>query len=147
MNRRSQLLVLAAVAASTPATLGLESLLRLLLPPELEEMRLWLNPKVAPVGWALVALAAASVLVAVFAQRPLLAWLLARERPASTPEAARTAQARLATLLLATSITQVPALLATVAFLFGADALSTYLTIGIGTVGVLAQWPALQRLR
>jgi hypothetical protein len=145
VNRRSEPVVLAIVAVSTPTALAAEALVRrLLLPPELEEMREWLHPKVAPVGWALVAW-----------RRWRSSWPRApsaalrgraREQPATLAEAERAGRARMETMLLTTSVAQVPALLGTVAFTFGADPLATWLTIGIGTLGVVAQWPALRRL-
>ncbi len=146
MNRRSEPVVLAIVAVSTPTALAAEALVRrLLLPPELEEMREWLHPKVAPVGWALVGVAALAVVLAFALHRRLFAAALA-SKPATLAEAERAGRARMETMLLTTSVAQVPALLGTVAFTFGADPLATWLTIGIGTLGVVAQWPALRRL-
>jgi hypothetical protein len=146
VNRRSEQLIFAIIAVSTPAALGVEALVRrFLLPPVVEELREWLHPKVAPVGWALVGLAVVAIPLAFALHRRLFAFSLAH-KPASMPEVERTDRSRLETLLLTTSIAQTPALLVTMAYTFGADPLSAQLTIALGTLGVLVQWPALRRL-
>lgn len=137
MSRRLQRLVLAFVALSTPAALGLESLMRaFLLPPAMEELRAWLRPQLAPVAWALVALAAGSIALAVFLQPRAYRGAL-RRQPAGLDPRSREAKARFDALLIVTSLPQIPALLATIAFTFGAEPLPTLLTIGLGTAGVL----------
>lgn len=146
MTRRAQLALLAVIAVSTPAALGLEVLVRRhLLPPDAEEMRLWLNQTVGQPSWALLVLALAGVAAALGLQPRLYAHSLAG-KPAAMPEAERVERSRMQTLLLATSICQVPALLATIGFTFGADVLAVGLTVGLGTVGVLLQWPVSRRL-
>lgn len=142
----NQKLLLAVIAVSTPAALGLEVLVRrLLLPPDVEEMRLWLNETVGPPSWALLGVALAAIAAALSLQPRLFAHSLAAKR-VSMPEHERVERSRMQALLLSTSICQVPALLATVGFTFGADALAVGLTVGLGTLGVLLQWPASRRL-
>ena len=147
MTRRSHFLIFNVVAASTPAALLIEKLVRrFLLPPEMEDLREWLRPQLAPVAWALVVLAVAAVGLAFRLQGRIYSYALATKKAAAAPEARRVEHARLETLLLATSVPQLPALLATIAFTFGADALPCLAAVAVGTLGVVAQWPALQRL-
>lgn len=146
MSRRATALLLLTIAASTPAALWLEGLLRRwLLPPEFEELRDWLRPTLAPLAWGFVGLALLAVVAAFLAQAPLFRGAL-RRQPATATEGARAARARLETLLLVTSLAQVPALLATLNFAFGAPIAPTLVAIGVGTVGVLAQWVGVERL-
>lgn len=142
MSRRANFLTLALVAASTPAALGLEALLRhTLMPAATQEFREWLAPQITPFAWGLVALAAVTVLGALAAQPQLVGALSRRlDREARVPPEQRQARARFETLMIVASVTQVPALLAAAASMFGADLLPAALTVGIGTAGVLAQW-------
>jgi hypothetical protein len=139
--------ILALIAVSTPAMLGVESLLRwLMLPPDFEEIRIWLRPSITPYVWALAAAAALAVPIAFRLQRFLVRRTLARESPAYRDDMSE-AKARFDALILSTSVVQVPALLATVCYLLGAALLPVTVAIVVATIGVIAQGLALRPSR
>jgi hypothetical protein len=136
--------MLAVVAVSTPLALAVETTLRmLLLPPEFEEVRAWLRPKITPWVWLTPPLAAVATLVGLRLQR----WYAARQFAALAP-ARQTdegwAAANFDALMLSTSAPQVPALVATLCFMLGAAAAPVLTAIGVGTIGVLVQGIALR---
>lgn len=137
--------LLAFIAVSTPLALAVETGLRIFLfPPELEEVRAWLRPTLTPWVWAMPVLAAAATLLGLRLQR----WHAAREFRAlpaheQTEEAWRAAH--FDALMLSTSAPQIPALLATFAFMLGAELLPVVVAIAVATAGVLVQGVALRR--
>jgi hypothetical protein len=131
--------MLALVAVSTPLALVLETALRMLLfPPEFEEVRAWLRPTITPWVWVTPVLAAIATLGGLRLQR----WYAARQFAALAP-AKQTdegwAAANFDALMLSTSAPQVPALLATLAFMLGSAAPPVLAAIAVGTAGVLVQ--------
>jgi hypothetical protein len=139
--------ILTLIAASTPAMLGIESLLRwLLLPPEFEEVRIWLGPSITPYVWALAAAAAVAGPVGFRLQRALVNRTLSRLDPAHVDDMSEP-RARFDALILSTSVVQVPALLATLGYLLGADLLAVVVAIAVATIGVIAQGIALRPSR
>lgn len=130
--------VLAVVATSTPLAMLVEAgMRRLTFPPEFDEVRLWLRPAITPWTWIAVPLGVVAIPLAAAVQR----WLVARSL-AKLPEARRTEAERVSceydAMLLSTSITQLPAVLATVAFMFGAALPPVATAMAIATVGVIA---------
>jgi hypothetical protein len=137
--------MLALVAVSTPLALLLETALRMLLfPPEFEEVRAWLRPTITPWVWFTPILAAIATLGGLRLQR----WYAARQFAALAP-AKQTAEGWAAVnfdaLMLSTSAPQVPALLATLAFMLGSAAPPVLAAIAVGTAGVLVQGLTLRR--
>lgn len=134
MGRTSTLLL---VATAAPVAYAMETGLRaLLLPAELEAIRAELSEPLTEVAWWLCGLGVPAVLLGLWAQRALLRRLLAR-----LPEPLPAQRERAATeaFLLASSIPQIPALLATVASLGGASPWPVVATLAVSTAGVLAQ--------
>lgn len=133
---RGALIVLTAVAA--PAALGFETLLRwLLFPDDFELVRELLRPTLTVVAWALCGVTVLSAFAGIVAQKRLAARAVAKLGPAAPPD--RVARARLGGFLLAASIPQVPAVLATFAFMFGASLGPVLVAIAIVTAAVLLQ--------
>jgi hypothetical protein len=119
--------------------LGIESLLRwLMVPPEFEEVRIWLRPSITPYVWGLAAAAAVAGPIAFRLQRFLVRRTLARS-PFAYGEDGIEDKARFDALILSTSVVQVPALLATVCYLLGAAPLPVVVVIVVATVGVIVQ--------
>ena len=147
MSRRSIGVMLILIAASTPAALGLEWVIRrLFLPPVMDEFRDWMRPTLSPFAWLMVGLALAATWVAWALNDRLYQRSLRRLTRGRPPTPQQTAGARFQTLLLVTSIPQVPALVATIGFTFGASFAPTLVTVCVGTLGVLVQWLGVRRL-
>jgi len=129
--------VLAIVAMSTPLALAVETGLRqIIFPPEFDEVRMWLRPTITPWVW----IATPACLLAIPLGAKLQRWLVARDLAKLPPER-RTEQERIEcefdALLLSTSAPQLPAVLATLAFMFGSGLLPVIVAMVIATVGVL----------
>jgi hypothetical protein len=138
--------LLAFIAVSTPLALAVETGLRqLLFPPELEEIRAWLRPTITPWIWVMPALATAAAVAGLWLQR----WYAKREFFA-LPKPERTdaawSDANFDALMLSTSAPQVPALLATIGFMAGAELPPVIAAIAVGTAGVLVQGVTLGRI-
>lgn len=130
-------LTIAVIALATPAALGLETAARwLFLPAELARLRQELQPALTPLAWGLCALTALAVPLGVGAKRALSARFLARVR-AAKGGAKKEAEARFEALFVATSIPQLPAVLATFALTCGAEALPALLAALASAAGVL----------
>jgi hypothetical protein len=131
--------LLAIVAISTPLALVVETGLRaLLFPPDFEEVRAWLRPAITPWVWLMPVLAALSTLLGLRLQR----WYAARQFAALAPRNQTDdgwAAANFDALMLSTSAPQVPALIATVAFMLGSELTPVLVAIATGTAGVLVQ--------
>lgn len=128
--------VLLLLAASTPLALLLETgLRRVMFPPEFDEVRLWLRPQITPWLWIAPLACALALPVGLLVQRALVARSLRRSTTEPTP-AAR-ASAELDALLLATSVPQVPAILATMGFTMGASIEPVVAAMAVATVGIL----------
>lgn len=137
MGRRYGLL--AIIGLSTPFALVVETgVRRLMMPPEFEEVRAWLRPDITPWAWLAVPLALVGTAMGFALQR----WLARRElkkplRPGVDPATARR-KAEFEALMLSTSAPQIPALLATFAFMFGSELLPVLVSIGVATLGVVS---------
>lgn len=138
-SKRSHLIgLLLLIAASTPLAFALENVLRQwLLPPQFEEVRVWLCATLTPWAWATVGLTAAAVALGWWMVGAL--YRKAKRRPSKTddPTTIR-ARASLEAVILASSTTQLPALAATMLYMMGAPLLPTAVSIGVATVGVLS---------
>jgi hypothetical protein len=131
--------VLAIVAISTPLALAIETGVRMLVfPPELDEVRAWLQPTITPWVWWMVPLVALATVVGFYVQSRLIARSLRRLPPERRDEAAF-ASARFDALMLSTSAPQLPALLATMGLTMGAELLPVAVTMASGTLGVIVQ--------
>lgn len=131
-------LLIAMTAVAAPIAFGLETVLRLLLlPPEFEEFRMLVRPYVTPVGWLMVGLAVVTGLLGVMFQ----ARLVARAEAKLPPEADTSARdrARLGAFMLAASVPQLPAIFATLTFMFGSELLPALVAVGVSTAAVVVQ--------
>jgi hypothetical protein len=129
--------MLVFVGGAAPIAFALEVLLRsLLLPASFERARADLRPTLTPVAWVLLAVCVPAVLLGWSTNRWLVRRELARLRDPSPTQRRRV---QLEALLLATSIPQLPALLAIVASMFGAENTPVLLTLAVSTAGVVAQ--------
>jgi len=138
------LLWLTIVAA--PAALGLETALRLLLfPPEFELVRELLHPYLTVVAWLVALVAGIGAAVGLLVQRRVV-----QARIAKLPEAANTLERRyqvaFGVFLLATAIPQIPSIIATFCFMFGASIVPVLVAIGLTSVGVVGQALAVPKL-
>ncbi len=121
------------VAFSMPAVLGIEALLRrVILPPDFELVRRLLQPYLTPVVWGLVPVCLLSTWAAFSTYRRLRR----KARHAGTPTEA--AWKRFEGMMIATSVAQIPGLVAAFASMAGA-ALAAVLSVVIASsLGVLA---------
>jgi len=138
------LLWLTIVAA--PAALGLETGLRLLLfPAEFELVRELLNPYLTVVAWLVALVAGIGAAVGLVVQRRVV-----RKRIANLPEEANTLERRyqiaFGVFLLATAIPQIPSIVATFCFMFGASIVPVLVAILLTSVGVVGQALAVPKL-
>ncbi len=128
------LILLTVVAA--PVALGFETLLRkLLFPPEFEEIRALLHPILTPLVWGLVALTAVVGALGLVLQRRLVARAIGRIPPTHR-DSARLHRAKLGAFMLAASVPQVPAILATFGFMWGSSLTPTVLAIAVATLAI-----------
>jgi hypothetical protein len=137
--------VLAIVACSTPLALAVETGLRqLIFTPEFDDVRMWLRPSITPWVW----LAVPACVVAVPLGAKLQRWLVARDLAKLPPER-RTEQERIESefdaLLLSTSAPQLPAVIATLAFMFGSGLAPVAVAMVVATLGVLGLGLAVAR--
>ena len=134
---KGTLVVMTAVAA--PVALAFETLLRhLLFPESFELVREALRPVLTPVAWALCVVCAVAGVFGLAFQRRMAARAVARLPPESrTPELED--RARLGAFMLAASIPQIPAILATFSFMFGAALVPVVVAIVVVTLFVVAQ--------
>lgn len=130
---------------AAPVALAVETGLRLLIfPEEFELVREFLAPILTPVAWALGAVAAIAGFAGLFLQRRMTDRRLAK-LPAGAEAGARY-QAVFAVFLLTTSVPQIPALLATFAYMFGASIVPVLVGVGVCSVGVVSQALRVPRL-
>jgi membrane protein YqaA with SNARE-associated domain len=130
------LLWLTMIAA--PGALAVETLLRwVLFPPEFEQVRELLHPFLTPVAWALGGVAALASLGGLALQRRMAERRIARAPDASSEDARY--REVFGVFLLTASVPQVPALLSTFAYMFGASVVPVLIGIAISSVGVVSQ--------
>jgi hypothetical protein len=129
------LVVTLVIALATPAALGVETLLRvLLLPAEIAGLREDLRPALTPLAWGLVALTCLAVPLGFATRSAMERRLLAKAEP--TPK--KRAEAAFEAVFVGTSVPQIPALLATIALTAGAEALPVLLAVGVSAAAVVA---------
>lgn len=131
------LVVLTALAA--PVALAFETLLRhLLFPPSFEVLRETLRPVLTPVAWGLAGACLLAGIAGLFLQRRMATRAVAR-LAADRRSGGEAARARLGAFLLAASVAQVPAILATFSYMFGARITPVLVAVALVTLAVLAQ--------
>lgn len=138
---RSKTALIAMTAIAAPAALGLETLLRaLIFPPELEELRTVLEPVLTPIAWTLVAIAAVAGVAGAVLQRHLTARAVARAAVVGSPATIEVRErASVGAFLLAASVPQIPAVLVTLAFTFGAALAPVVAAVAVSTLAVCVQ--------
>lgn len=136
--QRSSSLLLWLTVAAAPVALGFETVLRLLIfPPEFEEVREFLQPMLTPVAWGFAGLAGLTGLLGLALQRRLADKKLAR-LPA-TADADQRYREVFGVFLLTTALPQIPAILSSFAYMFGASIVPVVVGIGVCSVGVVGQ--------
>ena len=134
---KSTLIAMTAIAA--PVALAFETLLRyLLFPAELEILRNELRPVLTVVAWILCVVCAIAGTLGILLQDRLAARAVER-LPGRAKMPAEVERARVGAFLLAASVPQVPAILATFSFMFGASFLPVAVAIVVVTSAVLVQ--------
>jgi hypothetical protein len=129
--------VLAIVAASTPLAMLVETGLRqVMFPPEFDEVRMWLRPAITPWVWIAPAASVIAVPLGDRLQRALVRRELQRLPPERRTEAERIA-CEFDALLLSTSAPQIPAVIATLAFMCGSALTPVVVAMVVATAGVL----------
>lgn len=126
------------IALATPGALGLETLARvLLLPAELEALRIELRPALTPLAWGLLAMTGLAVPLGVATQRVMRRRSLAKvEATGGGPK--KRAEARFEAMFVGTSVPQIPAILATLALTAGSEALPVVLAVVLSAAAVVA---------
>lgn len=138
MAKGSSRAMLSLTVLAAPAALGFETLLRaLLFPPDFEIFREFLRPVLTPLAWVLGLIAAAASLAGLAFQRASAEKRIAR-LPRDADDDARYGQV-LGVFMLTAAIPQVPAILSTFAFMFGASLLPVLVGVGLCSAGVLGQ--------
>jgi hypothetical protein len=137
-QKRPSPLMLWLTIVAAPAALGFESLLRILLfPPEFEEFRDIVRPLLTPVAWLMVGVAALAVIVGMSLQRRLAAGRVAKLKPPVDGDAVfRTV---FSVFLLTVAVPQIPAILSTFLFTFGASLYPVIASVSVSSIGVVAQ--------
>lgn len=100
-------------------------------------MRQELRPALTPIGWGLLILTLASVPLGLLTLRALTRRFLAKVTATSGGDKRRR-EARFEAMFVATSVPQLPAILATFALTAGSDALPVLVTMAASTLGVIA---------
>jgi hypothetical protein len=135
-KRPSKLLYGATIVAA-PVALAFETLLRwILFPPEFEDIRMLLRPHLAPFGWALTVLAALMMVVGFVVQHSVTKKRIERAKAETSEHRHRIA---FGVFLLTTAVPQIPAILSTFTFMFGAPIWPVLASIGVCSVGVVGQ--------
>ncbi len=131
--------LVAMTAVAAPAALGFETLLRhLLLPAAFELVREALRPVLTPVAWALCGVCALAGVAGLVLQKRIASRSVERLPPERrTPD--QVERARVGAFMLAASIPQIPAILATFSFMFGASLVPVLVAIALVTAAVLTQ--------
>lgn len=136
--RRQTWLILALVALSTPLALVAETYLRrLMFPPEFEEVRAFLEPSLELPVWSLLSLVVLTTWFGIRGQHRRV-----KRRMAARPPEEQTQYFRdkdtFDSLVLFTSLPQVPAILATFCYMVGASLVPVLANMLASTIGVLA---------
>lgn len=129
---------------AAPVALGFETLLRKLLFPllmddDFDVVRTFLRPALTPFAWLLCGIALLAMLAGFALHARLVARAIGRLPPQRRELPRERARAELGAFLLSASVPQLPCVLSTVMFTFGAEFLPVLLTVTIGSLGVLGQ--------
>lgn len=135
---RSSRALLGLTILAAPGALAFETLLRtLLFPEEFELIREFLAPTLTPVAYVVAVLIALFAVVGVLLQKRLSTKRLAK-LPAEADAGVRF-RAILGVFLLTSSVPQIPTILSTFAYMFGASLVPVLIGIGLCSVGVVVQ--------
>ena len=133
MNKKYILVAMTALAA--PSAFGLETLLRkVLFPPEFEEVRATLSDLLTIPTWVVAILVFCSLAAGVVFQKRQLNRKLAQLQSATVKQKN---EAAMGVFMLSASIPQIPAILATLMFMFGAELMPVAVTMAVSCLGVL----------
>jgi len=136
-NKR--LLVLLTVIAA-PFALAFETVVRLvILPADFEDVRAILGPTLTAFAWALPVVCALAGVAGIVLQRRLVDRALHKLSAGRRDDPEAQEKARVGAFLLAASIPQVPAIVATATFTMGASFTPVVVTVIVSTLGVIAQ--------
>ncbi len=136
--KRSSRAMLFLTILAAPVALALETLLRsLIFPPEFDDFREFLEPALTPVAWVLGLVAAGASLVGLAVQRRMAEKRLS-QLPSDAGYEQRYGQV-LGVFMLTTALPQIPAILSTFAFMFGASLVPVLTGIALSSVGVIGQ--------
>ncbi len=134
-----------ATAVAAPAALALETGARLaLVPPEFGEVRALLRPALSVAAWLLVGVSALTVLAGLMLHRRLVERAL-NKHEAPTPRQVN--EAHTGAFLISASVPQVPTLLSTLTFTFGAAFLPVGLGLAVSSLGVVILGAKVWRVR
>lgn len=144
-QKRPSKSVLWLTILAAPVALVVETVLRkLIFPADFELVREFLEPMLTPVAWVLGAVAGVAGFVGLGLQRRMADKRLAKLPPAAGVNDRY--QAVFAVFLLTTSVPQIPAILATFAYMFGASIVPVIVGVAVCSVGVVSQALRVPRL-
>ena len=143
-TRRGKRLLVGLTTVAAPLALALETLMRKLLFPllmgdDFELVRDFLRPLLTPVAWALCGVALLAVLAGMALHARLVARAIARLPESKRALPAERERAEVGAFMIAASVPQIPCVLSTVTFMFGAELLPILVAVGIASIGVLVQ--------
>ena len=136
-------MLLPLIALSSPLSLGVETAIRTaLFTDDMKDLRLLARDTLTPVAWGFVPLTVAASALGVWVHRVALRRALAAAKlKVGKPDAQE--NARMTALYVATSVPQLPALVATFLFTAGSRVEPVMLTLLVAAAGVMLQgWTA-----
>nr|MBK7070200.1 hypothetical protein [Deltaproteobacteria bacterium] len=135
----SRRVLLPLIALSSPLSLAVETAIRTaLFTDEMRELRLMARDTLTPIAWWFVPVTAAASVLGVFVHRAVLRRALERAaRREGDPDAEE--NARVTALYVASSVPQLPALVATFLFTAGARVEPVMVTLLVAAAGVMLQ--------
>lgn len=139
----SRRVLLPLIALSSPLSLAVETAIRTaLFTAEMRELRLMVRDTLTPIAWWFVPVTAAASVLGVLVHRVVLRRALASAaRRVGDPDAEE--NARVTALYVASSVPQLPALVATFLFTAGARVEPVMVTLLVAAAGVMLQgWTA-----
>jgi len=143
--RRSTWVILVLITLSTPLALVVETVLRrIMFPPEFEEVRAFLRPSLELPTWSLLSLVVLMTFLGLRAQQRRITRRMAARPPEEQTQHYRDKET-LDSLVLFTSLPQIPAILAAFCFMFGASLVPVLANMALATAGVI--WVGLSGLR
>ena len=135
---RSKGVLITLTVLAAPVAWGLETVLRhLIFPADFELFRGFLEPFLTPVAWVFGILAAMGSFAGLTFQRRMMQARAEKLGPDASPDARE--GAALGVFLLSATIPQIPAVAATLCFMFGAAFLPVFLGVTLCTLGILVQ--------